>query len=110
MTTIFSFDGLTRNIDGSRRKVSGMTLKIYAYENKISFNRQCMATEGILHGSVTAAFEKLPEVIHSPHLPESWDQYKAFLTSFGSHFVSEVRYGSSIFQNVFSQSSSEYSY
>ena len=114
MTTIFSlgasFNAVTRNIDGSRQKVSGMTLKIYAYEKKISFDQHCMVTEGVLDGKVAAAFEKLPEVIHSPHLESSWAQYKTFLTTFGSHFVSDVRYGSSIFQNVFSQSSFDYSY
>ena len=114
MTTSFSLgaslDTVTQNIDGSRRKVSGMTLKVYAYEKKISFNRQCMVTEGILDRSVTSAFENLPEVINSPHLASSWAQYQTFLTAFGSHFVSDVRYGSSIFQNVFSQSSFEYSY
>ena len=114
MSTIFtlgaSLDKVTANIDGSRRKVSGMTLKIYAYEKKVSFDRQCMITEGILDRSVAAAFENLPEVINHPELASSWAQYQTFLTTFGSHFVSEVRYGSSIFQNVFAQSSHKYSY
>jgi hypothetical protein len=114
MTTSFtlgaSLDALTQNIDGSRRKVSGMTVKIYAYEQKIAFDRSCMIAEDILDRSVAAAFEKLPEVVNNPEQLSSWSQYATFLTAHGSHFVSDVRYGSSIFQNVFSQYSFQYSY
>ena len=114
MSTSFSLgaslDVFTQNIDGSIHKVSGMMLKIYAFQKKISFDRQCMVTEGLLDSSITTTFEKLPEVISNPANLSSWSDYATFLTAYGSHFVRDVRYGSSIYQNVFSSSSYEYSY
>ena len=53
-------------------------------------------------------FEQLPSQVERPWLTSFWSNYEHFLRKYNSHLVTQVTYGSSIYQHCFSDSSNQY--
>ena len=107
-----TLDATTRSISGTKRNVRGSTISVFSKERKTYTTSKCQANEQ-LDADFVKDFFALPKQVSSPWLKSSWDNYQVFLNKYGSHVISAVKYGSSLYQHTFdeeSESYDEYSY
>ena len=102
-----TLDGSTNSISGSSRTVKGLTLQVYSRASKDYLISTC-SHHGTLSSSVSQDFEKLSPTIKKPWIDAEWAPYDVFLKKYGSHFVTQVYYGSALYQHCFSDSSQSY--
>ena len=101
-----SLDATTKSISGSDRTVRGTTYHSYSKVSSDFLQMSCFGEE--LNDNLRNDFEALAAAIDNPSPESSWSAYRAFLTTYGSHIIREVFYGSSFYQHAFSDSKKEY--
>ena len=104
----FTLDTSTKAVSGSSRNISGTSLIIMASTNKILLNADCYR-RAEFDGRFMEDLNNLPRHIEKPAQRSSWRLYERFLTTYGSHVVSGVFFGSKINQMAFAESSMSYS-
>ncbi|KAI6661804.1 MAC/Perforin domain-containing protein [Oopsacas minuta] len=103
----FTLGFITNSISGSSNKVRGSTYSAYSQSSKASMDHKCLHNQA-LDVSLVEAFEKLPTTIEKPWLKSEWTPYQLFLDTYNSHIVTDVKYGSGIYQHCFSDASNSY--
>lgn len=101
-----SLDATTKSISGVNRRVRGITFNSYSRASSDFLHRSCFKAK--LDHTLQKDFEALAAVVDNPSPESSWYDYKAFFTTYGSHMVKEVSYGSSLYQHAFSDSEKQY--
>lgn len=101
-----SLDVVTEKIAGQERQVRGTSLHIFTHSRKDKFDSACESQA--LDDEFESDFKQLDKTIKYPHDKSSWKKYQHFLDKYGSHYVSEVIYGASIYQHTFAKSSLNY--
>ena len=101
-----TLDVTTQNIAGSERTISGTTLMVYSKASVGYVDSDCLHNVE-LDDIVRQDFEKLTPVT-TPWTATNWTGYDLFLQSHGSHIVSQITYGSSLFQHNFAEQSRSY--
>ena len=104
----FTLKATSNNIAGSTYRVKGLTYKSFARKSIDYLDKNCLATLD-LNKELVKSFESLPTNVKYPSEDNSWIQYRNFLRQFGSHMVTEVHRGASIYMNAFSRASESYS-
>ena len=102
-----TLDGSTNSISGSTRTVKGLTLQVYSTASKDYLISSCLR-RGTLSQSVSKNFENLSPTIEKPWTDAEWAPYDVFLKNYGSHYVTQVYYGSALYQYCFSDTSRSY--
>lgn len=102
-----SLDFATKSISGNQRTVSGSTFSAFSKVSQDFLKPVCFSKDH-LADYIVQTFENLNEMIKNPWLASSWDEYHSFLQKFGSHIVTEVLYGSSLYQHTFAEISNHY--
>nr|CDY80178.1 COMPC8a-1_CRAME [Crateromorpha meyeri] len=98
---------ITKSISGSSNRVRGLTYSLYSQISKEFIDIDCLTKE-TLSAEMVNAFEKLPSIIKRPWLHSEWKSYELFLDKYNTHIVTEVKYGSRIYQHSFSDASNSY--
>lgn len=107
-----SVDGATKHISGSSRSVKGLSLNIFSHTRQDYILEDCFHMHGVdydLDDAFVADFKQLEAKIEKPWLGVSWLKYEAFLKKYGTHLVSQVKYGVSLRQDTFAESVHNYS-
>ena len=102
-----TLEATTQSVSSQEHKVRGMTMKVQAESTKHFLESKCL-NEAKLTESLVKEFEELPIEVKDPWMSNQWIAYELFLESFGSHIVTEVIFGSSLYQHCFSEESSTY--
>ena len=98
----------TKSISGGTLRVSGLTYDIYALKESMVFSQHCINTLP-LSKAFLDDFQKLPAKIADPNNKNDWLPYDTFLTTYGSHIVTEINRGSRLRQWTFASSTEKYS-
>ena len=98
---------VTKSISGSSNTVRGLTYCAYSQSSKDYMDTNCITSE-TLSVEMVNAFKKLPSIIERPWLFSEWEPYNLFLEMYNTHVVTEVTYGSKIYQHCFSDVSNSY--
>ena len=98
----------SKSVAGNTNRVKGFTYQSYSKVSIDYLDPKCL--EGLdLDDTLTKKFESLPKDVSRPSEKNSWVEYQNFLQQFGSHLVTEVHRGASIYQHAFSRESESYS-
>ncbi|KAI6658131.1 MAC/Perforin domain-containing protein [Oopsacas minuta] len=103
----FTLGFITKSISGTSNRVRGITFSAFSQISKDYMDQKCLLNQ-VLADSLVNAFEKLPASIEKPWLKSEWIPYQLFLDTYNSHIVTEVKYGSGIYQHCFSDASNSY--
>ena len=101
--------GMIQHKTGNNYMVKGTTLNIYSLSRQDYLAKNCLNRQD-LDGEFVTDFQQLDREITNPEKRSSWINYEKFLKKYGTHFVQLVKYGSSLSQNTFAQSSEKYSF
>ncbi len=110
--SIFSLEltlnAMTKRVSQQSEEVSGGSLTSYSLSKKHYLTKDCINRKN-LDDELESDFKMLNRVITSPDETDSWSLYYNFIRKYGTHFVKEVKFGTSLTQNTFSKSSENYS-
>ena len=103
-----SLRAVTNNLAVKNARISGNSLILYAESSDFSISQDCINGQQ-LDQNLIKDFKLLNKAIQEPWLRQSWERYRIFLKKYGSHVVSTVLLGSSIYQYAFAQTDKDYS-
>ncbi len=110
--SIFSLEltlnAMTKRVSQQSEEVSGGSITLYSLSSKDYLTKDCINRKN-LHHKLESDFKELNRVITKPDETDSWGRYDNFIKKYGTHFVEEIEYGTSLTQNTFSKSSENYS-
>ncbi len=87
--------------------MSGYKHAFYMHTNKKYLDVNCVK-ELELNEKFENDFKALESIIRWPQFRRSWGLYDQFMKNYGTHYVSEITYGSSVTQYLSAKSSSKY--
>lgn len=97
-----SVSGVTDKSASESTEISGVSLNLKALSLSTALKQECI-NDKPLSKKLVKDFEDLDKEIKNPHKSQSWRKYKVFLQKYGSHIVKEAQSGASIYQYIFTK-------
>ncbi|EDO41387.1 predicted protein [Nematostella vectensis] len=100
-----SLDAVTNSMTATNESVEGTVLRVSDHSMSQALSRDCL-NKVDFKDKFMNDFKKLPSEIRNPEDSWSWKDYSHFIKTYGSHMVTSVTYGASIYSYAFSRSGS----
>ncbi|XP_032239538.2 DELTA-alicitoxin-Pse2b-like [Nematostella vectensis] len=103
-----SLDAVTSSISSSSEEIKGLVVRVEDRSAHAGLRKGCLH-EIKFKQRFLRDFRALPTKISDPSKASSWYDYSNFINKYGTHMVTGVIYGASIYSYSFARSNKEYS-
>ncbi|EDO37292.1 predicted protein [Nematostella vectensis] len=102
-----SLDAVTNSMTATNESIKGTVVRVSDYSMSQTLAKDCL-NEIDFKEKFINDFKKLPSEISRPEDSWSWKDYSHFIKTYGTHIVTGVTYGASIYSYAFSRSDTHY--
>ncbi|XP_032219425.2 DELTA-alicitoxin-Pse2b [Nematostella vectensis] len=100
-----SLDAVTNSMTATNQSIEGTVLRVSDHSMSKTLSKDCL-NEVDFKDEFLNDFKKLPNEIPHPEDSQSWKDYSHFIKTYGTHIVTGITYGASIYSYAFSRSGS----
>ena len=102
-----SLRGTFRKVTQTSKSMSGFTHSYFIHTKSSYLDKNCLRKLE-LNSQFVRDFKALRRYVSQPHLFHSWSDYWQFMRRYGTHYVTDIKYGSSATQYLSAESSLNY--